>query len=230
MAATGDPGLPTNGVQAALVEIDRATGIVRVLEILGGRGLWPGDQSAPGRRADPRRRRSRYRARRSSKPAAMTAPVNPSAVRWPTICCRLASVIPDIAVAHVETPYGGSTLGAKGAGEAGTCAAPAAILNAVNDARRRSRQHCGTADQPVDVLRAIGDLPELAHEAGALRLVAPGRTGRRARAAGRRRCGRAGRRTEPRTDAQPAHGPATSAGRHQCHPPTWRRSGARTVG
>ena len=46
----------------------------------------------------------------------------------------MAADAPDIAVTFVETPYEGSNVGAKGAGEAGTCAAPAAILNAVNDA------------------------------------------------------------------------------------------------
>jgi carbon-monoxide dehydrogenase large subunit len=46
----------------------------------------------------------------------------------------MAAEMPDIELAHVQTPYAGSSLGAKGAGEAGVAAAPAAILNAVNDA------------------------------------------------------------------------------------------------
>jgi len=48
----------------------------------------------------------------------------------------MAAEMPDIHVAHVETPTSTSTLGAKGAGEAGTGGAPAALLNAVNDALR----------------------------------------------------------------------------------------------
>ena len=44
--------------------------------------------------------------------------------------------MPDIEVAHVETPTGLSELGAKGAGEAGTAGAAAAVVNAVNDAIR----------------------------------------------------------------------------------------------
>nr|WP_306268995.1 xanthine dehydrogenase family protein molybdopterin-binding subunit [Pararhizobium sp. IMCC3301] len=48
----------------------------------------------------------------------------------------MAAEMPDIVVGHVETPTKTSTLGAKGAGEAGTGGAPAAILNAVNDALR----------------------------------------------------------------------------------------------
>jgi aerobic carbon-monoxide dehydrogenase large subunit len=46
----------------------------------------------------------------------------------------MASEMPDIRVAHVETPTRTSQLGAKGAGEAGTAGAPAAVMNAVNDA------------------------------------------------------------------------------------------------
>ncbi len=46
----------------------------------------------------------------------------------------MASEMPDIDVAHVETPTKTSALGAKGAGEAGTAGAPAAIMNAINDA------------------------------------------------------------------------------------------------
>jgi carbon-monoxide dehydrogenase large subunit len=46
----------------------------------------------------------------------------------------MAAEMPDIDVAHVETPTRSSALGAKGAGEAGTAGAPAAVMNAINDA------------------------------------------------------------------------------------------------
>ena len=46
----------------------------------------------------------------------------------------MAGEMPDIEVAHIETPAKTSELGAKGAGEAGTAGAVGAILNAVNDA------------------------------------------------------------------------------------------------
>jgi carbon-monoxide dehydrogenase large subunit len=48
----------------------------------------------------------------------------------------MAVEMPDITVVHVETPTKTSVLGAKGAGEAGTGGAPAAVMNAVNDALR----------------------------------------------------------------------------------------------
>jgi carbon-monoxide dehydrogenase large subunit len=46
----------------------------------------------------------------------------------------MAAEMPDIEVGHVVTPTADSELGAKGAGEAGTAGAPAAVMNAVNDA------------------------------------------------------------------------------------------------
>ncbi len=48
----------------------------------------------------------------------------------------MAAEMPEMHVGHVETPTRESLLGAKGAGEAGTAGAPAAIMNAINDALR----------------------------------------------------------------------------------------------
>jgi carbon-monoxide dehydrogenase large subunit len=46
----------------------------------------------------------------------------------------MSGEMPDIVCAHLETPTLQSQLGAKGVGEAGTAGAPAAIMNAINDA------------------------------------------------------------------------------------------------
>jgi carbon-monoxide dehydrogenase large subunit len=46
--------------------------------------------------------------------------------------------IPEIGIRHLETPCAFTETGAKGAGEGGTIGAPAAVLNAVNDALRRT--------------------------------------------------------------------------------------------
>jgi carbon-monoxide dehydrogenase large subunit len=46
----------------------------------------------------------------------------------------MAGEMPDIVVAHVETPVTSTALGAKGIGEAGTIGAGAAVGNAINDA------------------------------------------------------------------------------------------------
>ncbi|MBT3550709.1 MAG: xanthine dehydrogenase family protein [Rhodospirillaceae bacterium] len=71
----------------------------------------------------------------------------------------MAAEMPDIQVGHLESRMGESELGAKGAGEAGTGGAPAAIMNAVNDALRplggQITQHPMT---PERVLRALGKL------------------------------------------------------------------------
>jgi carbon-monoxide dehydrogenase large subunit len=46
----------------------------------------------------------------------------------------MSGEMPDIVCAHIETPTLQSQLGAKGVGEAGTAGAPAAVMNAINDA------------------------------------------------------------------------------------------------
>ncbi len=70
----------------------------------------------------------------------------------------MAGEMPDIDVAHVETPTSESELGAKGAGESGTGAAPGVVMNAVNDAIRPLTAGRVT-EQPMTpevVLRALG--------------------------------------------------------------------------
>ena len=69
----------------------------------------------------------------------------------------MASEMPDVVIAHVSTPTQTSELGAKGAGEAGTAGAPAAVMNAINDALRPfnarvTAQPC----TPERILKALG--------------------------------------------------------------------------
>ena len=69
----------------------------------------------------------------------------------------MAGEMPDMVIAHVCTPTKTSSLGAKGAGEAGTAGAPAAIMNAINDAL--SPFNARVTAQPFTperVLRALG--------------------------------------------------------------------------
>jgi carbon-monoxide dehydrogenase large subunit len=69
----------------------------------------------------------------------------------------MAAEMPDIVVAHVQTPTRGSELGAKGAGEAGTAGAPAAVMNAINDAI--STLGASVNSQPITparLLKALG--------------------------------------------------------------------------
>lgn len=69
----------------------------------------------------------------------------------------MAAEMPDIDIAHVSTPTLTSQLGAKGAGEAGTAGAPAAVMNAINDAL--SPFSVRVTSQPITpekILQALG--------------------------------------------------------------------------
>ncbi|MCQ0989286.1 xanthine dehydrogenase family protein molybdopterin-binding subunit [Jiella marina] len=73
----------------------------------------------------------------------------------------MSAEMPDMVIRHVETPTAESALGAKGAGEAGTAGAPAAIMNAINDAIRPLG---GTVTHmpftPERILRALGTITD----------------------------------------------------------------------
>jgi carbon-monoxide dehydrogenase large subunit len=71
----------------------------------------------------------------------------------------MSGEMPDIHVAHVETPTRESALGAKGAGEAGTAGAPAAIQNAINDALRPFGAR--VLAQPFTPARILGALGKI---------------------------------------------------------------------
>ncbi|CAN0519300.1 unnamed protein product, partial [Laminaria digitata] len=72
----------------------------------------------------------------------------------------MAFEMPDIEVGHVETPTSESELGAKGAGESGTGAAPGVMMNAVNDAIKPLTSG-RVKEQPITpevVLTALGKI------------------------------------------------------------------------
>ena len=154
-----DPFLPTNGVQASLVEIDPASGLVRPLRhwvvedcgriinpLLVGEQIRGGVVQGIGE--------ALYEACRYTDDGHFGSGT------LADYLLPMAAEMPDIVIAHVETPYSGTVLGAKGAGEAGTCGAPAAVLNAVNDALA---PFGGRIDElpisPVAVLAALGSRP-----------------------------------------------------------------------
>jgi carbon-monoxide dehydrogenase large subunit len=69
----------------------------------------------------------------------------------------MAGEMPDIDVAHVQTYTSVSELGAKGVGESGTGAAPAVVMNAVNDALRPFGARVTSQPMtPEVVLQALG--------------------------------------------------------------------------
>jgi carbon-monoxide dehydrogenase large subunit len=123
----------TNGIQASYVEVDTETGFVKLLKhwcvedcgtVLNPQlvdeqvrgGIVQGIGAALFEVC-------RYDAQGQMLNATMADYLVP-----------MASEMPDIDVAHVVSPTASSELGAKGAGEAGTAGAPAAVVNAINDA------------------------------------------------------------------------------------------------
>jgi aerobic carbon-monoxide dehydrogenase large subunit len=125
----------TNGVQASHLEVDVDTGLVKLLE------HWCVEDC--GRIINPLLVDEQVRGGIvQGIGAALYEHCTYSADGQLTVgsmadyLVPMAAEMPDIRVGHVETPTAESLLGAKGAGEAGTAGAPAAIMNAINDALR----------------------------------------------------------------------------------------------
>ena len=71
----------------------------------------------------------------------------------------MAAELPDMRCGHVVSPTFESDLGAKGVGEAGTCGAPAAVMNALNDALTPfAARLTDMPFTPQKVLRALGKI------------------------------------------------------------------------
>jgi len=123
----------TNGIQASLVEVDVDTGFVRLL------GHWCVEDS--GTVINPMLADEQLRG---GIVQGIGAALYEECLYGPDgqllngnmadYLVPMAGEMPDIVCAHVETPTRQSQLGAKGVGEAGTAGAPAAVMNAINDA------------------------------------------------------------------------------------------------
>lgn len=132
---TDFPFVFTNGAMAAHVEVDTETGFVSVLDFWAvedcGRVINPKlvDEQIRGGVVQgiggALYEECLYSEDGQMQNASMADYLVP-----------MAAEMPDIHIAHIETPTKTSVLGAKGAGEAGTGGAPAAVMNAVNDALR----------------------------------------------------------------------------------------------
>ena len=154
-----DAALPNNGIQASLVELDPETGAVQALR------HWVAFDC--GRIINPLLVEEQVRGGvvMGLGQALLEACRYDDAGQFVSgtladYLVPMATDAPDIAVTFVQTPYEGSNVGAKGAGEAGTCAAPAAILNAVNDALSAAGGGAVTTlpVTPLAVLLALGRL------------------------------------------------------------------------
>ena len=132
-APNGFPFAFTNGVQACYVEVDMETGFVKILK------FWVVEDC--GRIINPMLVEEQIRGGVVQGLGAAFFEEclysesgqlqNGSLADY---LVPMAGEMPDIEIAHVETPTQDTELGAKGCGEAGTAAASAAAMNAVNDA------------------------------------------------------------------------------------------------
>ena len=149
------PFIFTNGVQVSHVEVDVETGFVKLL------GHWAVEDC--GRVINPMLVNEQIRGAivqgiggalfEECLYEASGSMINGSMADY---LVPMAGEMPDIVVAHVQTATQSSQLGAKGAGEAGTAGAPAAVMNAINDALAPLK--ASVASQPITpekILRAL---------------------------------------------------------------------------
>jgi CO/xanthine dehydrogenase Mo-binding subunit len=145
-----------NGIQASLVEVDVDTGMVKLL------GHWVVEDC--GRVINPLLADEQLRGGVVQGLGAALFEeclydgnaqlLNGSMADY---LVPMASEMPEIIVAHVETPVDGTALGAKGIGEAGTIGAAAAVGNAINDALAAlGAEVLELPFTPQRILRALG--------------------------------------------------------------------------
>ncbi len=132
---TDIPFVFTNGAMAAHVEVDIETGLVKVLD------FWAVEDC--GRVINPKLVDEQIRGGVVQgiggafyEECIYSDDGQLQNASMADYLVPMAAEMPDIHIAHIETPTKTSVLGAKGAGEAGTGGAPAALMNAVNDALR----------------------------------------------------------------------------------------------
>ena len=155
-APSGYPFDFTNGVQASLVEVDVETGMVKILK------HWVVEDC--GRIINPLLVDEQIRGGVVQGLGAAFFEecvyddsgqlTNGSLADY---LVPMSCEMPDIKIGHVETPTLDTILGAKGVGEAGTAAAGAAAMNAVNDALRpMGARITQTPMTPMRILKALG--------------------------------------------------------------------------
>jgi carbon-monoxide dehydrogenase large subunit len=150
------PFLLANGIQASLVEVDAQTGFVKLLKhwvvedcgqvvnpLLADEQIRGGVVQGIGA--------ALYEECLYDEASQL---LNGSMADY---LVPMAGEMPDIVVAHVETPVPGTALGAKGIGEAGTIGAAAAVGNAINDALAPlGAEVLQQPYTPQRILRALG--------------------------------------------------------------------------
>jgi aerobic carbon-monoxide dehydrogenase large subunit len=159
----------SNGAVGCLLEIDSETGFIELLK------MWCVDDC--GRAINPKLVDEQVRG-------GMAQGIGPALLehciyddQGQLLNCTMADyllptslTIPDIEIGHEQTLTKTSALGAKGIGEAGTSGAPAAVMNAVNDALRpfnaKVTRHPITPEVMLEALGKINRRPEGTHGKG----------------------------------------------------------------
>lgn len=150
------PGVYTNGIHASWLEVDVETGFVKLIR------HWVVDDS--GTIVNPLLADEQLRGGvvqglgGALLEQCIYSPegqlMNGSLVDY---LVPMAAEMPDIEVGHTCTPTATSELGAKGAGEAGTAGAGAAVMNAINDALKPfAARVFHMPFTPERILRALG--------------------------------------------------------------------------
>jgi carbon-monoxide dehydrogenase large subunit len=146
----------TNGIQASWLEVDVETGMVKLLEHWCvedcGRVINPMlvDEQVRGGIVQGIGGALYEHCLYDAEGQLLTATMADYLV-------PMAAEMPDMHVGHVETPTKESLLGAKGAGEAGTAGAPAAVMSAINDALKPfGAKVFAQPFTPEKILRALG--------------------------------------------------------------------------
>lgn len=150
------PYLLANGIQASLLQLDPQTGLVKLLK------HWVVEDC--GRVINPLLADEQLRGGVVQGIGAALFEeclyddsgqlLNASMAEY---LVPMALEMPDIEIAHVETPVPGTALGAKGIGEAGTIGAAAAVGNAINDALAPfGAEILEQPYTPQRILRALG--------------------------------------------------------------------------
>ena len=146
----------TNGIQASWVEVDTDTGMVKLLE------HWCVEDC--GRVINPMLVDEQVRGGIVQglggalyEHCVYDGQGNLLTTTMADYLVPMSAEMPEMHVGHVETPTKESLLGAKGAGEAGTAGAPAAVMNAINDALRPlAARVLEQPFTPARILRALG--------------------------------------------------------------------------
>jgi len=146
----------TNGIQASWVEVDTDTGMVKLLE------HWCVEDC--GRVINPMLVDEQVRGGIVQglggalyEHCVYDGQGNLLTTTMADYLVPMSAEMPEMHVGHVETPTKESLLGAKGAGEAGTAGAPAAVMNAINDALRPlGARVLEQPFTPARILRALG--------------------------------------------------------------------------